>query len=178
MPVAGLLAPATASGGQSGQARGPGETAELTDWLTDTLIGDEEIDYLDRAALELAESHVLEVPRVVLTRARQLQAATQSLLKVGKLRHRQVRELLRINGGLLAHISLLLSDLGCYGAAGEFGRVALAFQREAGVSESTAWYVLAKAARWQGEYAEGCGPGEARAGDRQPGCDGGSARLL
>ena len=47
-----------------------------------------------------------------------MQQATQALLRNGRPRHRQARELLRINGCLLAHLSLLLSDRSDYQSAG------------------------------------------------------------
>ncbi len=48
---------------------------------------------------------------MLLADARQLQAKIQRVLTDGRLRHRQERELLRVNGEVLAHMSLLLSDL-------------------------------------------------------------------
>lgn len=75
------------------------------------------------------------------------------LLTEGRLRHRQERELLRVNGDVLAHMSLLLSDLRAGEEADEYGNAALLFLREAGACEGTAWYVLAKNARWRHLYA-------------------------
>ena len=89
----------------------------------------------------------------MLAEARQVQASTQALLRAGRVRHRQARELLRINGNLLAHISLLLGDLGDSRTGEEYGNVSRAYLHEAGASEATAWYVLAKIARWRHQYA-------------------------
>lgn len=154
LPVAGLLAPASASGGQAVRVLGSEDAANLVEWLTSTSVSDEAIEGLDRTAGRVAESHAVGAPVGVLAQARQVQAGVQGLLRAGKVRHRQARELLRINGNLLAHISLLLSDLGDYGGGEEFGNAALACQREAGTSEETAWYVLAKIARWRYRYVE------------------------
>jgi hypothetical protein len=89
---------------------------------------------------------------VLLGDARQLQAKVQRVLTGGRLRHRQERELLRVNGGMLAHMSLLLSDLQATRAADDYGNAALLYLREAGAGEAIAWYVLAKNARWTHRY--------------------------
>ena len=92
-------------------ASASGDPASLTEWLTATSTSDEEIDRIDRAVAALAEAHPLTPAAVLLTDARQLQAKIQRLLTDGRPRHRQERELLRVNGAVLAHMSLLLSDL-------------------------------------------------------------------
>lgn len=70
------------------------------------------------------------------------------MLAAGRLRHRQERELLRING-LLVHMGLLSGDLNASRAADEYGNAALLYAREVGASDAAAWYVLAKNARWR-----------------------------
>ena len=129
-----------------------GDPARLTEWLTASGTSDEMIDAIDRAADALAEAHPVTAARVLLGDARHLQARIQRVLADGRLRHRQERELLRVNGGVLAHVSLLLSDLDSSQAADDYGNAALLFLREAGYSEATAWYVLAKNARWRHQY--------------------------
>jgi hypothetical protein len=129
--------------------RGP---AGLTEWLTTTGTSDEAIEGMDRAAATVAEAHTHTPARVLLADARPLQARIQQVLADGRLRHRQERELLRINGDLLAHMSLLLSDLHASKPADAYGNVALLYLREAGASEAAAWYVLAKNARWRHQY--------------------------
>ena len=128
------------------------DPAGLTEWLTATSTSDEEIDRIDRAMAALAEAYLLTPTGVLLTDARQLQAKVQRVLTGGRLRHRQERELLRVNGWMLAHISLLLSDLQASQAADDYGNAALLYLREAGASEAIAWYVLAKNARWSHRY--------------------------
>jgi DNA-binding transcriptional regulator YiaG len=136
----------------SAVASASADPAGLTEWLTATSTSDEEIDRIDRAMAALAEAHPLTPTGVLLTDARQLQAKVQRVLTGGRLRHRQERELLRVNGGMLAHISLLLSDLQASQAADDYGNAALLYLREAGASEAIAWYVLAKNARWSHRY--------------------------
>ncbi len=100
----------------------------------------------------LADAHRLTPAAVLLTDARQLQAKIQRVLTDGRLRHRQERELLRVNGAVLAHLSLLWSDLDASPAADDYGNAAMLYLREAGASEAVAWYVLAKNARWRHQY--------------------------
>jgi hypothetical protein len=129
-----------------------GDPATLTEWLTTTSTSDGEIDRIDRAVATLAKAHPLTPAAVLLTDARQLQAKIQRVLTNGRLRHRQERELLRVNGGVLAHMSLLWSDLNHSPAADDYGNAAMLYLREAGASEAIAWYVLAKNARWRHRY--------------------------
>lgn len=143
---------APASDGGAGRLLGSEDPGSLTGWLTATSVSDEAFTGLDQAAARLAESHGQAAPVVVLAQARQVQASAQGLLRAGRIRHRQATELLRINGRLLAHISLLLSDLGDDRQGEEYGNASLAYLREAGASEAPAWYVLAKIARWRHEY--------------------------
>ncbi len=138
-PVAGLL--------------GSEDAASLTGWLTASSVGDEAVAGVDRAASRLADAHGLAAPVLVLAEARQVQAGVQAMLRSGRLRHRQARELLRIDGALLAHVGLLLSDLGDDAAGEEYASAALLYLGEAGAAEPPAWYVLAKIARWRHQYA-------------------------
>ena len=135
-----------------GEARSATRTAidpaALTEWLTATRTSDEAIEGLGQAAAVLAEAHPTTPAGVLLSDARQLQARIQQLLAGDRLRHRQERELLRINGDVLAHLSLLLSDLHASRPADDYGNAGLLYLREAGASEAPAWYVLAKNARW------------------------------
>jgi hypothetical protein len=130
------------------------DAASITGWLSATGTSDEAIGFIDRAAAALAEAHTQLAPGIVMADVRRLHQAAQALLRNGRPRHRQARELLRIDGCLLAHLSLLLSDRGDYQSADECGNAALLYQREADASEVTAWYVLAKSARWQYRYAQ------------------------
>ena len=120
------------AGDRGWPAAGAGSVAEtqvaagLTEWLTATTVSDEAISTLDGAVVALAEGHARRAPAQLLADAGNLQASIQRLLRGGRLRHRQERELLRVNGDVLAHISLLMSDLGINGPAREYGNAALA----------------------------------------------------
>jgi hypothetical protein len=130
------------------------DVASLTDWLTATDTSDETISGIDRAAVALAEAHTQSAPAFLLAEVSQLQSTVQETLEAGRLRHRQEREMLRINGYLLAHMSLLLSDASDNRAADGYGHLALDYLHEAGASEVRAWYVLAKNARWRHHYLD------------------------
>ena len=141
-------------GGEPGRTLTGGSGASLTEWLTATSTSDRAIGDLDEAVAALARAHPHRAPAPLLTEAGHLQAGIQHLLRDGRLRHRQERELLRINGDLLAHMSLLFSDLDRGQSAREYGNAALLFLREAAATEAPAWYVLAKIARWRHHYTE------------------------
>ncbi len=78
----------------------------------------------------------------------------QALLRSGRQRLGQTRDLLRIDSGLLAHAGLLLGDLGRHEAARDYGTAALLFAQEAEADEAIAWSVKAKTARWQRRFVE------------------------
>lgn len=82
----------------------------------------------------------------------QLHHSAQLLLRGGRQRLRQTRELARLDGNVLAHASVLLSNLGKNRAAENYGQAALLYLQEAEASPATAWYALAKIARWQRNY--------------------------
>jgi hypothetical protein len=151
-PVERLLAPAAKPG--DAQILGTEDAASLTEWLTATSVSDEAISQLERAEARLAARHALTNPAVLLAETRQVHASAQRLLTTGRIRHRQARELLRVNGGVLAHMGLLISDLGDDAAGEEYASAALLYLREAGASEAPAWYVLAKIARWRYQYVQ------------------------
>ncbi len=147
-----LLAEAGSASAPGADAAAYDDPAGLTEWLTATSTSDEVIEAVDRAAEALAESHAWTPAPMLLADVRQLQARVWRLLTLGRPRHRQERELLRVNGDLLAHMSLLLSDLHAAREADRYGNTARLYLREAGASEGNAWYVLAKNARWNRLY--------------------------
>jgi hypothetical protein len=75
-------------------------------------------------------------------------------LRSGKQRLRQTRELVKLDGDLLAHACVLFGDLNQDGAAERYGNAALLFLQEAEANPAIAWYALAKTARWEHKYAE------------------------
>src|ERR1022692_2787623 len=89
-------------------AAAPQDAASLLGWLTTSDTSDEAISSLDRLTSALAEAHTQVTPGTILTEVRQLQRTAQHLLLDGRPRHGQARELLRINGDLLAPQSPLL----------------------------------------------------------------------
>jgi hypothetical protein len=130
------------------------DIGDLTSWLASTNTSDEAIDHISQVTVALAEAHSKVAPTKILDEAIQLHQRTQAVLQSGKQRLRQTRDLLRIDGELLAHASLLLSDLNEHRAAEKYGNAALLCLREADANQFPALYVLAKTARWQGRYAE------------------------
>jgi hypothetical protein len=131
----------------------PADVASMTAWITATNTSDTAIEHLERAASTLGEVHTQNPAREVLADVLQLHGKAQLLLQGGRQRLRQTRELIRLDGNLLAHASVLLGDVGEDQAAEDYGHAALLCLQEAEASRSTAWYALAKTARWQHHYA-------------------------
>ena len=128
--------------------------ASLTAWITSSNTSDEAIEHIDQAAVVLADMHTQVTARRVLAEVLQLHRKTQTLLRSGKQRLQQTRELIRIDSDLLAQASVLLGDLGHEGAARSYGNTALLGMQEADTSQAKACYALAKTARWQHRYTE------------------------
>ncbi len=128
------------------------DVASLTAWITATNTSDEAIEHIERATGALAERHTQVPARQLLADVLQVHDKAQLLLRSGRQRLRQTRELIRVEGSMLAHASVLLGDLGQDQEAERYGRAALVFLREADANQATAWYALAKTARWQHDY--------------------------
>ena len=128
--------------------------AALTAWITATNTSDEAIEHMARAAVVVADMHTQVAPRDVLGDVLQLHRKAQTLLQSGRQRLRQTRELMRVDGNLLAHASVLLGDLNEDQAAMRYGAAALLCMQETEASQANAWYALAKTARWQHKYAD------------------------
>jgi hypothetical protein len=92
--------------------------------------------------------------RAVLAGALQAHQKTGDLLRSGKQRLRQTRELLRVDAELLAYACVLLGNLGQDLKTDEYGTAALILAQEAGCDEAIAWSAQAKTARWQQKYVE------------------------
>lgn len=134
-----------------------GQARDVRAWLTGTNTSDDAIEEIDRAASYLAEIHSRLPSRTVLAQVLGVHQSVQDVLRGGRQRLRQTRELLRIDSAVLAHAALLLGDLGDHAAAGEYGTAALMSAREADADEGIAWSVLSKTARWQNRFAEAAG---------------------
>jgi DNA-binding transcriptional regulator YiaG len=130
------------------------DVASLTAWITSTNISDEAIEHIEQATAVLADQHTQLHARCVLADVLQLHGKTQTLLRSGKQRLRQTRDLIRIDSDLLAHASVLLGDLGQDQAARAYGNAALLGTQEADTSPARACYALAKTARWQHRYGD------------------------
>ena len=130
------------------------DVASLTAWITSSNTSDEAIEHIDQAVIVLADMHTQVTARRVLAEVLQLHGKTQTLLRSGRQRLRQTRELIRIDSDLLAQASVLLGDLGQDAAARNYGKAALLGTQEADTSQAKACYALAKTARWQHRYTE------------------------
>ena len=126
-------------------------------WVTATNASDDAITELARGAGYLAEAHGRMPARKVLSEVLGMHRAVHAVLRGGRQRLAQTRELLRIDSALLAHACLLLGDLGQYEEARAYGTAALLCAQEAGADEGLAWTAMAKTARWQDRFAEAAG---------------------
>jgi hypothetical protein len=126
----------------------------MTAWITATNASDEAIEHLARSAAALADMHTQIPPREVLGDVLRLHWQARALLRSGKQRLRQARELVKLEGDLLAHACVLFGDLNQDRAAEQYGNAALLFLQEAEANPAIAWYALAKTARWEHKYAE------------------------
>jgi DNA-binding Xre family transcriptional regulator len=127
---------------------------ELLAWVANTNTTDDAIEQIAHVAGYLAEAHSRMPQRAVLAGVMQAHQKTGDLLRSGKQRLRQTRELLRIDAELLAYACVLLGNLGHDLKADEYGTAALILAQEAGCDEAIAWSAQAKTARWQHKYVE------------------------
>jgi hypothetical protein len=130
------------------------DAGDVMAWINGTNTTDDAIEEMDRAASYLAEAHTQVAAPRVLSEVLGVHQEVQVLLRSGKQRLRQTRELLRIDSRLLAHACLLLGDLGRNDAARGYGTAALLCAQEAEADEAIAWSVKAKTARWQRRFVE------------------------
>jgi hypothetical protein len=136
---------------------GAAEALNVMTWITATNASDDAIAELARGAEYLAEAHGRMPARKVLREVLSMHRAVHALLRGGRQRLAQTRELLRVDSALLAHACLLLGDLGQHEEARAYGTAALLCAQEAGADEGLAWTAMAKTARWQDRYAEAAG---------------------
>jgi tetratricopeptide (TPR) repeat protein len=146
-----------AAGGHPAKSAGAAEALNIMTWVTATNASDDAIAALARGAEYLAEAHGRMPAREVLREVLGLHQAAHALLRGGRQRLAQTRELLRIDSALLAHACLLLGDLGLYEEARAYGTAALLCAQEAAADEGLAWTAMAKTARWQDRYTEAAG---------------------
>lgn len=130
------------------------DAASLMSWLTSTNTSREALDHLTETSLRLAEDHTQMPASEALRKVTQLHDQTQGLLRSGKQKLHQTRELYKLDADLLAHASVLLGDLNQDRTAMAFGKAALMCAKEAATSEAAAWAAMSKTARWQARYEE------------------------
>jgi 2'-5' RNA ligase len=126
----------------------------LTAWITATNASPDALGHLLKATSQLAQDHMRTPAGQLLTDVVRLHDQVQTLLRSGKQRLRETRELFRVDAELLAHASMILGDLNQDRVAEAFGQAALLAAQEAAVDEALAWAALAKTARWQNKFAE------------------------
>lgn len=130
------------------------EAHSLTTWITVTNISDEAIERLAQAASLLADAHTQTPPALLLRDVTETHRQIQKILRSGKQRLRQTRELYRIDTDVLSHASLLLGDLHFDDAAAALGHTSLLYAEEAGCNQAIAFSVRAKTERWRQHFAQ------------------------
>jgi hypothetical protein len=88
------------------------DVASVASWITQTNASDEVIEQIARTSMSLAEQHTTLPARQLLGQVIELHSKAHLLLRSGRQRLRQTRDLTRTEGDLLAHASVLLGDLG------------------------------------------------------------------
>ena len=126
----------------------------LNAWIATTNTSDGAIEQIAQETCQLAETHTRRSPQGVLADVMRVHQQVQNLLRSGKQRFRQTRELYRLDADLLAHPSLLLGDLHFDGVAAAYGSTAALYAREAGVNQAVALSVQAKTERWRLRFAD------------------------
>jgi transcriptional regulator with XRE-family HTH domain len=122
-------------------------------WIETTNTSDDVISYFDHAIKETAREHASLPPAVLLAKVQPLHGMIQVLLRSGKQRFRQTRELLRLDADLLAHTGQLLGDVHRDEAAFACAAASVGLAEEAGSSAAAAFSAQAQMARWRGRYA-------------------------
>lgn len=141
-----------------GEISRPGNAAPLDDvvefaaWIEQSNVGDNTIAILAEKANRLAENHTRTPPRRMLADVAHLHGQTQTLIRGGKQRLCQTRDLLRIEADVLAHACILLGDLHDDEAAIIQGMTAALCAEEAGANTAPALSAQAKTERWRNRY--------------------------
>src|ERR1700730_9338841 len=130
------------------------DVIDLAAWVEQTNVGDGTVAFLDEATHRLADNHTRVPPRRMLAHVLRTHRQIQKLLRDGKQRLRQARELFRIEADLLAHSCILLGDLHADEAAIAYGVTAALCADEAGGNRAAALSAQAKTEGWRRHYAE------------------------
>ncbi|WP_327586203.1 hypothetical protein OHA25_03640 [Nonomuraea sp. NBC_00507] len=129
------------------------DAIEHAAWIEQSNVGDSTVAMIDETRYHLAERHTLTPPEPMLAEVLRLHRQVTALLRGGKQRLRQTRELFRIDADLLAHTCILLGDLYDDESAVVHGRTAVLSAQEAGASEAAALSAQARTERWRRRYA-------------------------
>ena len=131
------------------------EAVDLGTWLAATNAGEGIISYLAATARRLAEDYTRQPPLTVLQDAIETQRRIASLLRGGRQRLAQTRDLCMIGAEVYALLALLCSDVGQYPAAEAYGHVGWICAEESGSSLAGALVLSAQAktAQWRRRYA-------------------------
>ena len=130
------------------------EARSLSSWITVTNISDDAVGHIAEAASLLSESHTQRPPALLLSDVVRLHRQIQRVLRSGKQRLRQTRDLYHIDTDVLSHASLLLGDLHLDEAAVAFGLASMLYAEEADANKAVAFSVRAKTERWRQNYAD------------------------
>jgi hypothetical protein len=130
------------------------DARSLTSWITATNTSDAAISDIGQAVSLLAEIHTQRPPAQLLSEVVRLHHRIQGLLRMGKQRLSQTRDLSRFDADLLAHASLLLGDLHSNEAAAAHGSAARLYAQEADANQAVAFSVQAKTQRWRLRFAD------------------------
>lgn len=136
------------------KALAPDEARSLISWIEITNVSNEAVEDLARVAHSLSEAHTQIAPALLLGDVIQAHRKIQAILRSGKQRLRQTRDLYRIDTDVLAHAALLLGDLHLDDTAAEFGKTSLLYAEEADSNRAIAFSVLAKTERWRRRFAQ------------------------
>jgi hypothetical protein len=146
--------PSPASDTYSGWLETESDARSLIDWIAVTNVSSDTISDMARMSSALSESHTQRAPAGLLSEVAGLHGRIQDLVRSGKQRLSQTRDLYRIDADLLAHGSLLLGDLHFDEAAAAYGSASLLCAEEAGANPAISFSVRAKTERWRLHFAE------------------------
>jgi tetratricopeptide (TPR) repeat protein len=130
------------------------DARDVLAWVESTNANDGFINYFDQTVKEIAKEHACYPPAVLLTKVQQFHGMIQTMLRGGRQRHHQTRELLRLDADLLSHMCQLLGDTHRDEAASAYAMAAVGLADEAGASPAAAFSAQAQIARWRGRYKQ------------------------
>jgi hypothetical protein len=130
------------------------DAANLLAWINVSNVSDDAVMQLSESAHLYAEMHTSRAPLLLLEDVTGIHKQLQAILRAGKQRLRQTRELYRIDTDVLAHASLLLGDLDLNDAAAALGETAMQFADEIDANKAIVFSVRAKTERWRHRFAD------------------------